>query len=161
MPDLTLIEGIGERQGWDRDISQQHFETFVVALLRSLAAGDGSSRLTQEYFRFLEHAQESKGPVGPVLDGALRTLHKQAFNSDRDDGYDAEKKRVLQAALRVTAESMASDNLARARRSKLEDELRRAINDKVLGSERRSRENGWSYVANLTEQIDKWPARKK
>jgi hypothetical protein len=161
MPDLTLIEGGGERRDWDRQLSQQHFEAFVVVLLRSLAAGDGSSRLTQEFFRFLEHAQESKVPIGPVLDSTMRTLHEQAFDSDGEDGYDAENKRVLQAALRVTAESMASDNLACARRSKREDELRHAIDDEVLGFERRSRENGWSYVANLTEQIGKWPAWKK
>ncbi|WP_164034378.1 hypothetical protein, partial [Serratia marcescens] len=74
----------------------------------------GSHRLTQEFFRFLEHAQDSKVPVGPVLDGAIRTLHEQAFDSDGGDGYEAEKKHVLQAALRVTAESMASDSLARA-----------------------------------------------
>ena len=100
-------------------------------------------------------------PVGPVLDGAIRTLHEQAFDSDGGDGYEAEKKHVLQAALRVTAESMASDSLARARRSKREDELRHAIDERVLGSERRSRENGWSYVANLTERLGKWPARRK
>ncbi|MFG1416963.1 hypothetical protein V5F38_03990 [Xanthobacter sp. V0B-10] len=161
MPDLTIVEDGGERRDWDREISQQHFEAFVVALLRSLAAGDGSYRLTQEFFRFLEHAQDSKMPIGPVLDGAIRNLHDQAFDSDSQNGYDTEKKRVLQAALRVTAESMASDNLARARRSKREDELRHAIDEKVLGSERRSRENGWSYLANLTEKLGKWPTRKK
>ncbi|WP_163280048.1 hypothetical protein, partial [Klebsiella aerogenes] len=81
-----VIEGGGERRDWDRELSQQHFEAFVVVLLRSLAAGDGSHRLTQEFFRFLEHAQDSKVPVGPVLDGAIRTLHEQAFDSDGGDG---------------------------------------------------------------------------
>ena len=38
MPDLTVIEGGGERRDWDRELSQQHFEAFVVVLLRSLAA---------------------------------------------------------------------------------------------------------------------------
>ena len=161
MPDLTVIEGGGEPRDWNRQLAQQHFESFVVTLLRSLASGDGSYRLTQEFFRFLEHAQESKVPIGPVLDGAIRDLHAQAFDSEKSDGYDIEKKRLLQAALRVTAESMASDNLARARRSKREDDLRHAIEGHLLGSEERSRKNGWSYLARLTEHLGKWPTRKK
>jgi hypothetical protein len=56
---------------------------------------------------------------------------------------------------------MATDNAARARRSKREDGLQHAIEGKVLGSESRSRENGWSYVAHLTERLGRWPLRRK
>jgi hypothetical protein len=161
MPDFTVIEGDGERKDWDRQIAQQHFEEFAVALLRSLAGGDQSYQTTQQFFRFLQHAQESRVPIGPVIDGAIGELHRMAFETERADGYDVERKDVTQAALRVIAESMASDNAARARRSKREDYLNRAIEEKILGSETRSRENGWSYVENLTKRLGKWPGRKK
>ncbi len=81
MPDLTVIEGGGERKDWDRQLSQQHFEDFVVTLLRSLANGDGAYRLTQEFFKFLEHAQKSEVPIGPALDGAMTRLHADAFDA--------------------------------------------------------------------------------
>jgi hypothetical protein len=160
MPDFTVIEGGGEPRDWNRELSQQHFETFIVTLLRSLASGEGSYRLTDEFFRFLEHAQENKVPLAPVLDGAVRSLHEQCFRSSGEDGYESELQHILQAALRVTAESMANDNAARARRSKREDDLRHAIEAKVIGSERRSRDNGWSYVQNLTKHLGKKPTRK-
>jgi len=161
MPDLTVIEGGGEPKDWERQISQQHFESFVVTLLRSLAGGEGAYRLTQEFFSFLEHAQKTEVPIGPVLDGAVNSLHQQAFDMEGQDDFRVDQRRILQAGLRVIAESMASDNAARARLSKREDRLTHAIEEKIIGSERRSRENGWSYVANLTEHLGKRPARKK
>ena len=161
MPDFTVIEGGGEPKDWERQISQQRFESFVVVLLRSLAAGEGAYRLTQEFSRFLEHARKTEVPIGPVLDGAVYSLHGQAFDVEDQDDFRADQRRILQAALRVIAESMASDSAARARLSKREDTLTHAIEERILGYERRSRENGWSYVANLKERLGKWPVRKK
>lgn len=161
MPDLTVIEGGGEPKDWDRQISQQHFKSFVVTLLRSLAAGEGAYRLTQEFFRFLEHAQKTEVPIGPVLDGAVNSLHEQAFDTENQDDFRADQRRILQAALRVIAESMASDSAARARLSKREDSLTYAIEQKIIDSERRSREHGWSYVGKLTDHLGKWPTRRK
>ena len=161
MPDLTVIEGGGEPRDWERQISEQHFESFVVVLLRTLAAGEGAYRLTQEFFRFLEHAQKTEVPIGPVFDGAVNRLHEQAFDTENQDDFRADQRRILQAALRVIAESMARDSAARARLSKREDSLTHAIEEKMLASERRSRENGWSYVGKLTESLGKWPARRK
>lgn len=156
MADFTVIEGGGQRRDWDREIAQQHFESFVVVLLRSLASGDGGYRLSEAFFRFLEHAQKTGVPVGPVLDGAVKRLCEDAFDAKGDD-YDADKKYVLETALMVIAESMASDNLARARKSKREGDFRQAIEEFVIGRERRSRENGWSYLSRATESLGKWP----
>jgi hypothetical protein len=161
MPDFTVIEGGGEPRDWEREIAQQHFEDFVVVLLRTLASGDGSHQLTQQFFRFLEHAQENKVPIAPVFDGAISNLHAMAFATDDLPFYEIERKDITQAALRVIAESMATDNAARARRSKREQSLTQAIEQKILSSETRSRENGWSYVENLTKRLGKWPSRKK
>jgi len=161
MPDFTVIEGGGKERDWDREIAQRHFEDFVVVLLRSLAAGDASYQLTQQFFRFLEHARESEVPIGPVFDEAIRNLHAMAFDIENAPFYEVERKDITQAALRVIAESMATDNAARARRSKREDSLNQAIENKILGSETRSRENGWSYVGNLTKGLGKRPTRKR
>lgn len=54
-------------------------------MLGSLAAGDGSYRLTQECFRFRERVQDSKIPISPVFDGAVKSLHEQAFATGADD----------------------------------------------------------------------------
>ena len=40
------------------------------------------------------------------------------------------------------------------------DAFDRATEEMILGSEKRSRENGWSYVANFTEsRLGKWRPR--
>jgi len=52
---------------------------------------------------------------------------------------------------------MAKDGLAHARLSKRNQSLDRAIEENLVGSERRSRENGWSYVEKLTGPLGKWP----
>lgn len=161
MPDFTVIEGGGQPREWEREIAQRHFEDFVVVLLRSLASGDGSYHLTQQFFRLLEHAQESKISIGPALAGAISNLHAMAFATDDLPSYEVERKDINQAALRVIAESMATDNAARARRSKREQSLTQAIEERILSSETRSRENGWSYIENLTKRLGKWPPRKK
>jgi hypothetical protein len=77
MPDSTVDDGKGE--SWERELSQQHFEDFVVALLRSLASGDDSYRVREQFFRFLKHTQESGVPIGPVFQAALRDLNDRAI----------------------------------------------------------------------------------
>jgi hypothetical protein len=60
------------------------------------------------------------------------------------------------------AESMSTDGFARGRRSQREGILDQAIKEKILASERRSRENGWSYVADLTERrLGKWSPQRE
>jgi len=161
MPDFTVIEGDGEPSNWEHEVAQRHFEDLIVILLRSLASGDGSYQLTAQFFRFLEHVQENKVPIAPIFSGALNKLHALAFAIDGVASYEAERKEVTQAALRVIAESMAGDNAARARLSKREYSLTHAIEENILGAESRSRENGWSYVEHLTKPLGKWPLRKK
>lgn len=161
MPDFTVIDGGGEKRDWDREISQQHFEDFILALLRGLASGDQTYRAKEQFFQFLEHAQKTQVPIGPVIDGAIKELHGMAFNTENVAGYEYEQIAVTQAALLVIVECMAKDNLAKARLSKREDSLGRSIERKVLSSEVRSRENGWSYVENLTKHLGKWSPRKK
>lgn len=161
MPDFTVIEGGGQSRDWDSEAAQDHFEEFVVALLRSLAGGGASYQLTQQFFRFLEHAQKTGVPIGPVLDGAVKNLHEMAIDAAGVENYETERKNIVREAMRVAAESMAKDNAARARLSKREEALIRAVEAKVIGSEIRSRENGWSYVEHLTKHLDPKPTRRR
>ena len=161
VPDFTIIEGGGEPRDWEREISQGHFEDFVVDVLRSLVNGELSHRTTRHFSQFLEHAQGSPVPIGSIIDGAVRRLHAMALDAEGMEDYERELIGITQAALRVVAESMAKDNAAAGRLSKREEGLDRAIEQKILGSETRARENGWSYVRNLTEGLGKWPTHKK
>lgn len=99
--------------------------------------------------------------MAPVFDSVVKELHARAFATEGELlAYQIEQKAVTQAALRVIAESMATDNLARARLSKREGNLTRAIEAKVVGSEKRSRKNGWSYFEHLTSELG-WPAPRQ
>lgn len=161
MPDFTVIEGDGQSRDWNSEAAQDYFEEFVIALLRNLAAGGYSYQLTQEFFRFLEHAQKTGVPIGRVFDEAVKNLHEMAVDNAGVEDYEAERRDIVREAMRVAAESMAKDNAARARLSKREQALTRAIEAKVIGSETRSREHGWSYVTNLTKHLDPKPTRRR
>jgi len=160
MPDFTVIEGEGEPTRWEQELSQQYLEDFVIRLLRTLGGGGSTYRLREQFFRFLEHSQEKELAIGPIFDGAVRNLNARAFNTEVRTDSDAEYKEITQASLSVIAEKMATDGLARARLSKQQVNLRYAVEEKLLGDERRSRENGWSYVKKLTHSLGKWPASR-
>jgi hypothetical protein len=155
MPDSTVDDGKGE--SWERELSQQHFEDFVVALLRSVASGDDSYRVREQFFRFLKHAQESGVPIGPVFQAALRDLNDRAIPVPDISLFSDVTTQIIQAALRVVAERASTDSLARARLSKRDRELSVAVEQYILEMEERSRANGWSYLNNLTKRIKKRP----
>jgi hypothetical protein len=144
----------GGGDSWEREVSQQYFEDFVVVLLRSIASGDYPYRVTEQFFRFLKHAEESRVPIGPVFQGAIRALHERAFP---DTEAVVEKTHITLTALRLIAERTSNDGLARARQSGRDRELSSAIEQYILDSEERSRANGWSYVTNLTKHLKKRP----
>lgn len=153
MVDLTVIDGDGDPQHWESKISQQHFEVFVVTLLRSLASGDNYYQVAEAFFRYVKHAQERDLRIGPVIAATMQTLNNRAFNKDAEEGFGAEQADVIHAALRALAEILATDTAAKARLSKRRDNLTAAIERKIIASETRSRENGWSYTQNLTSRL--------
>lgn len=161
MPDFTVIDGGGEKRDRDREIAEQHCEDFVLALLRGLAGSDQSYRTTQNFFRFVEHAQNTQVPIAAVIDDSIGQLRQSAFDLDGAGYYKHDRIAVIEAALRVAIESMAKDNAAKGRLSKRESDLRSCIEQMVVSSETRSRENGWSYIDNLTKHLGKWSPRKK
>lgn len=99
--------------------------------------------------------------MGPVFEGAIRRLSGKAFNTANLDSHEVEERATTEAALRLVIEAMASDDFARARKSTRQDKLRDAIERKMLGSERRSREAGWSYLGDLSAQLGPWPKSKR
>jgi hypothetical protein len=117
MPDFTVIDGGGDSERWDRELSQQSFADFVVVLLRSLASGDDPYRVVEQFSRFLEHARRSKVPIGLVFEGAIQDLNARAF--PHTDGFLSanERTEIVLAALRVIAERLATDDAARAIRA--------------------------------------------
>jgi hypothetical protein len=158
MPDFTVIDGGNDPGHLDRKVSQQNLEDFIIVLLRDLASGDYPYRTIKKFFRFVEHAQERGVPTGPVFDGAIKNLNARTLdNAGAGGAPGAEERGILSAALKVTAESMSTDGFARGRRSQRAQALDQAVEQMILGCEKRSRENGWSYVANLTERhLGKW-----
>jgi hypothetical protein len=82
MPDLTVIDGGNDPGHLDREVSQQNLEDFVIALLRTLASGDYPYRAIKQFFRFLEHAQERGVPMGPVFEGAIKSLNARALDME-------------------------------------------------------------------------------
>lgn len=162
MPDFTVIDGGNDRGRADREVSQQNLEDFIVALLRALASAEYPSRTIEQFFRFVEHAQERGVPIGSVFDGAIKNLNARALDiAGAGWAPGAEERGILSAALKVTAESMATDSFASGRRSQRIGTLEQAIKEKILASEKRSREHGWSYVASLTEDLGKWRPQRE
>lgn len=143
--DPKVLDGYPRRSPLWGKVHMAQFSVEIIRLPGSLLGGN----------------QQCKVPIGPVFDAAISNLHAMAFATDDLPFYEVERKDITQAALRVIAESMATDNAARARRSKREQSLTQAIEEKIVSSETRSRENGWSYVENLTKRLGKWPPRKK
>jgi len=105
---------------------------------------------------FMEHASEATTPAGAIINGQFAEMYDRALLQRYDDSVDDERKAILEASLRVAAESLASDRAARGRRSTREKALTNAVERCVLAREERSRANGWSYLQHLTEPLGKW-----
>lgn len=157
MLDSAVVDGTGD--SGDREVSQQFFEDFAVALLRSLASGDYPYRVVEQFLRFLKHAQESKVPVGPVFAGAIRDLNARAFPERDSTASLGEKTEIVLASLRVLAERLVTDDAARARLSKRISDLDSAIERDILTNEERSRAHGWSYLKSLAKRLGNRPNR--
>ena len=155
MPDSMVVDGGGD--SGDREVSQQFFEDFAVALLRSLASGEYPYRVIEQFLRFLKHAQESKVPIGPVFAEAIRDLNTRAFPDRDSTASPSEKTEIVLASLRVVAERLATDDAARARLSRRISDLDSAIEKDILTNEERSRAHGWSYLKNLAKRLGNRP----
>jgi hypothetical protein len=158
MPDFTVIDGGGDRgiNGFAGQHAVQSFEDLVIEVLRKLARDPHSvGRITQLMFAFTNAAGEFEGPLFEIIAAALGSLNARTFGSAQTE-LDQETQDILRYALRVVAESMATDGAASARLSRRKTEMRAAIEGWMQGRETRSRENGWSYLGEMSRKLGKW-----
>jgi hypothetical protein len=151
MPDFTVIDGGGKRRGpsdFEADMARQQIDTLIVEILRAVARGDDhENRVGRTLIKLFKHLAAADVPVYDVTSGPIADAHK-SISGDRD-GYQMEIAEVVLASLRVAAESCATDGFAASRKSKAESRLDHSIKERILGSETRSRQNGWSYLARF------------
>jgi hypothetical protein len=173
MPDFTVIEGGGKggprsekgrRPSIDEVLARDAFRRLVIELLRDLTRDyDSGFATTQALIDFVQKAGAADVPVGPFICETISEFRGDAFGREGVVEWEpeAETKRVLEAALKVTVEYLADDGFAKGRRSQRLDGLQNAIEAQLLGREKRSRAAGWSYLKELGDRLGKWSPRKK
>jgi hypothetical protein len=154
MPDFTVIEGGGNPGDRERRTSQAYLEDFIVDLLRGVGGSERSYRCAQHLIQFVSHGTEHSIPLVPVLADAIASLRAQAHDEDEDWGPSHDRWRIVEAALRYAAESMAVDPAAKGRRSQRLSDLDSAASNFVVSQERRSRASGWSYIEHITRGLE-------
>jgi hypothetical protein len=158
MPDFTVIDGGGDRgiDGFAGQYAVQCLEDLVIEILRNLARDQLSAgRTTRLMIAFSKAAGEFDGPLFEIIAVALGNLNARTFGSEQTD-LDQETQDILRYALRVIAESMATDGAARGRLSQRRNDMRSSIESWVHGREERSRANGWSYLDEMSRKLGKW-----
>jgi hypothetical protein len=150
---LTVIEGGGPRDPHEGP-ARYHFQRLICEILRGLARGDDlGQRVQTEMLAFQEHsAAVETALLSRIISDVLRDLHKELIWEDVTDDYIVEHQAIIQTALRVAAETVADDSFAKARCQDREHELRRDIDQYIVGRERRSRESGWSFLTKLIKE---------
>jgi len=139
------------------ELAREALDRLLIEMLRSLArGGDPDRNVLAAMNDFIEHATDAAPPVAAIINGQMGVMYDRALRQRHDGSFDDERKAILEASLRVVAESLASDKAARGRRSTREKALTYAIEELVLSREERSRANGWSYLQRLTETLGKW-----
>jgi hypothetical protein len=162
---FTVIDGDGPRgprelEDPHADSVRYHLRRLAVELLRALARGDDhAGRLFGEIISFIKHAAElNRPPLGTLMAEVFQDLGKE-ISPENKKRYEGELDTVVLSALRVAAETWTDDGFTRARLSDRRQELGREIENYVVEHERRSRENGWSYLSKLIN--DRFPPPRK
>ncbi|MBM0206099.1 hypothetical protein JNW90_26095 [Micromonospora sp. STR1s_5] len=153
---FTVIEGGGKRDERDFRLAVQEFTRFLMEVLRGTARGDDhGARVTTALVRFVKRADGVDRPLWTIVHQALTEAFSTALEIDFEDDASrkSDDKMVMRSALQTLAETLAIDPAAGGRRSQRERDFRNAIEQTIIESERRSRENGWSFVQNLTERL--------
>jgi hypothetical protein len=161
MPDFTVIDGGGKGRGpgdYDAEMARHHMDVLIIEILRALARGyDHENRVGRTLLELLSRISAiPHTPVYEITSGPIENAHKSI--SGDQDGYQIEMAEVVLASLKVAAESCAVDGFAASRKSTAERGLDHRIEDRILGKETRSRDNGWSYLARfIADHFQKAP----
>jgi hypothetical protein len=159
MPDFTVIDGGGDTKRQHRENAQRYFQAFIIAMLRDLTSARRSSDSIGPFFTFINYAVDNNvfGELD-VLENAIRELSSRAF--DVPDPDDIEEQAITEAALRVVVERLASDKFAGGRLSQQRERFERVMKICIRSREQRARDNGRSYIADLTKGLGRWPRNK-
>jgi hypothetical protein len=155
MPDFEVIEGGGKRRGprdFEADMARSRMNTLIIELLRAVARGDDrENRVGRTLIELFKHMSATDAPVYDMTSGPIADAHK-SVSEDRDlERYQTEIADIVLASLRVAAESCTSDGFSAGRKSQAETRLRQEVERHVIGSEKRSRQHGGSYLGRLLE----------
>jgi hypothetical protein len=130
MTDLTVITPSPGLDRWG-EYAALHMRQAIMEALRALSGGDRIYEFKDNMLAHFEEAQESKSGLILIYDEAfnepIRTLGDTGYKTDLVAAYHANINSIVCAALKVAAETIASDSAAAGRRSKRVDALIAAI----------------------------------
>ena len=159
MTKLTVIDGGGagrgppERPDYEAQQARYHLQYFMIEAMRALARGDDNQgRLARELVQFFRHVSAAEASVASIVEPVVADMHKELASSRELPRLRGEIEDIVLSSLRVAAETCCTDTAASGRRSSREDRLRHDIEAHLMEHERRSRENGWSYVGSLIQR---------
>jgi hypothetical protein len=154
-PKLTSIDGgrkgPPEPPDDDAPMARHHLHHLAIEIMRALARGDDKqNRVGEHMVELAGRIANTRATIGDLVDPVVTEIYERL--TSKGDEYDEEMQEIVLAVLQVVAETCASDPAARGRLSNREDRLRRAIEQHVIGHEKRSQKAGWSYLKKLLKE---------
>lgn len=154
MPDFRVIDGDGPRS-WKFERAVQTFERLTIELISNLVRQDQSpAPAVRLFLDFVSLAGECDEPPFDIIKQSLARINERMRQAAQRE-FVGEDLRVSEVGVRHVAAIIASDEFSRARTSKASTSLGNAIEQWLLAHERRSRENGWSYLRRLLADADR------
>lgn len=161
MVDLRVIEGSGSpeerRAAYAEAMAADAFTGLAIEILRAVARGPDNAYRTGMALQFLyERLAAPDVHLHASIHEGVRDVHERLMPSDQN-AYDAELRWLLQCALRLAAEMLATDGFAKGRASQRQDDFRRALESYLIEREEVSRQGGGSYLSGLLRQLTPLP----
>ncbi|MBS7544332.1 hypothetical protein [Ancylobacter oerskovii] len=165
MVDLRVIDGGGgegsdKQAQWAEEMAAQALERLAVEILRGVARGpENSYRVGTAVRDLYEHLtpESIRVRLYATMDAGLRSANSRLL-PENPYKWDDEFPWLLKSALRLAAETIATDGFARGRASQRRSDFDHSIEQYVLQKEERSREGGRSYLKRLLEQLPPLPS---
>ena len=160
MVDLRVIDGGGGERSdkpaqWAEEMAAQALERLAVEILRGVARGpENSYRVGTAVRDLYEHLtpEAIKVRLYATMDAGLRSANSRLL-PDTPNNWDDALPWLLKSALRLAAETIATDGFARGRASQRRSDFDHAVEQYILQREERSREGGGSYLVRLLERL--------
>jgi hypothetical protein len=155
MPDLTVIEGGGQPCDYEAEAVKRHLRILIIEILRAIARGeDFGHRVAEQFPAIAEHIGQSRTSLAVLIHEVVGEAYRELSPQDDEHEHDREIRRIVLSSLRVAAESLADDLAAKGRRGSRQFSLEKDVESHLVESEKRSRENGWSYLKKLTQRLE-------